>query len=384
MDLDIDYNLVESQKLLLTPRLRQAFEILRMSSQELRKYISEQLEINPVLDISEFEEYFYDDMHLTADAEVESNGDRISHQYTVDDEDLNAADDYATHYSLGRLNLKDYLTIQLNMLNLDKCRKRIGQYIIGNIDEDGYLKISIPEIAAFFNVPSRKVWEVVGRIQCFDPPGVCARSLRECLLIQLRQMGCTDGDVYRIVANFLKELAEDNVLKVIERTGLSYDRVTEIFRFIRSLEPRPGRQFSNCSGLSNNMPDILIRKIRNQYEALVNEEMLPVININRRYRKMLEENEDGVTEKYLQNRINNAHWLIKCIEQRKMILKKIAECLIRHQQVFFERGFDFLVPLRMETAAEELEMDETILRNAISGKFIYCSWGVLEMPVFFT
>lgn len=383
MDLNIDYRLVESQKLLLTPRLRQALEILRMSSQELRKYISEQLEVNPVLDISEFEEYFYDDIHLAIEAGMESDGEGFPSQFTIADEDLNGLDDCITSFLPGKLNLKDYLTLQMHMLKLDKYRKAIGRYIIGNLDEDGYLKVSIPEIAAFFNVPSQKVWEVVGKIQCFDPPGVGARSLRECLLIQLRQMGCTDRDTYRIAGKFLKELAQDNTLKVVERTGLPYDRVVEIFSLIRSLEPRPGRQFGSCSSLNYTIPDIFVKKRSDSYEALVNEDIFPVININKHYRRILEENEGGDTGRYLQNRMNNANWLIKCIEQRKMILKKITDCVIKHQIKYFDRGRNYLIPLNIGTVADELGMYDSILTNAISGKFIHCSWGVMEMTIFF-
>lgn len=386
LDFNFDLNLVQSQKLILTPQVKQALEILRMNGQELIEYIEEQLEINPVLEVddenelTEQEEYALED---EGDDWEEARGSIVG-KGTQDEDSFKEISDFTVDKSSVRLSLKEHLRFQLNTSMLSERMRLIGEYIIDNIDENGYLTIGLTEIASFLNIPVRETAKVLGVLQKFDPPGICARSLKECLLIQLDQMDNVDENVYRVVEYYLDNLAENKITAVAKSTGLSVGKVAEIFEFIKTLEPKPGREFYCDDEVKYIVPDCMVKKIKNKFEVLINEEVLPILNISSYYRKVVNEDINIEARKFIQSRIDSGLWLIKCIEQRKNTIRKIAETIVEKQSDFFEKGKNYIKPLTMKEVARIVGMHESTVSRAVNSKYLQCSWGVFELRYFFT
>ena len=366
MDFNIDFNLVRGQKLLLIPQLKQALEILEMDSRELFNYIECQLEANPALEEA-----------LEA-VPVETAEERIANETA--EEDLESQ---VTEIPGALLSLKEHLLIQLNGLFTDKHENVIGEYLIDNTDDNGYLTVDTREVADFLNMSEVKVLKVLEKLQLLDPPGICARNLKECLLLQLGQLEEVDEEAMLIVEKFLNELASDDAETVACSTGLPVDRVRTIFSKIRSLEPRPGRDFYNHEAESPAFPDIIIRDTHDGLQILNNEEAFPDICISESFTLKASSYDENENDEYVHDKVKRAVWLIKCLEQRENIIFAIAQKLCAFEQEFFKKGRKGLKLLNKSSFAELLQMHETILDKALSGKYLQCRWGMFELESFF-
>jgi RNA polymerase sigma-54 factor len=358
LDFNIDFNLVRSQKLLLIPQLKQALEILEMNSQELFRYMEEQTEANPVLE-----------MILDDKTGCEYNDDC--------QEELQPDDTPAV------VSLKEHLLLQLKALELDRLRNMVGEYLIDNTDENGYLSADICEVASFFNISSARVCRVLKILQKFDPPGICARNLKECLLLQLRQMGDADGKVIYIVDKHLDKLASNDAQAVSDIMGISLEEALVLFDKVKSLEPRPGREFYDKEPPGPLVADVIVRTMDGRLEALVNDEAFPEVEISGDFILPTAEYADAETDTFIRGNLKDAVWLIKCLEQRKDIILKTAQRLVECQQEFFEKGRSYLKPLSTSHFADRMDMHETILLKALAGKYLQCRWGVFELGYFF-
>lgn len=358
MELNIDFDLVRSQKLLLIPQLKQALEILGMNSQELFAYVEEQMETNPVLEI-------------------------VMEERPLNTDDLDEADDDSVVDTAITVSLKEYLQFQLDSLELDRVQKRIGEYLIDNTDENGYLKIQISEVSAFFNVPSARVLEVMGIIHDFDPPGICARNLKECLKIQLSQMENVNNDAVLIVEKYLDLLAENNIKAIASATGINVSNVAEAVKLIRTLEPRPGREFYKEEDIRPVAADVTVRNIGLESYVVLNEEAFPDVKILEDYKTYKIEDISGHGELFLKDKIRNAIWLIKCLEQRKNIILKIAEYILNEQKDFFTKGTSFLKKINKKQLEYDLDIHESVLMEAFKGKHLDCRWGIFDFKYFF-
>jgi len=382
LNLKIKQECIQSKKPVIFPQLKQALDILRMNSSELFGYVEKQLEINPVLDIADYKKPFITGESYDVAVEPEDEHVYETHPKSMDDNSFDATGDYRLEYVASRISLKEYLLLQLYSSGLDRVQMKIGEYLISNVDENGYLTCSLSEAAAYFNVPIANIKNVLLHIQSFDPPGICARNLKECLLIQLKQMNITDKNVYRVVKGFLDDLALKRVSEVARNTNLSKNEIINILRLIKTLEPKPGRNFYNNSCSKYLLPDIFIRKIRNAFEAVLNDEAIPVVNIDKYYRHLSSQETSPETKKFIQRRINNAIWLIKCLEQRKMLLKRLGEYIAAEQKDFFENGHSFKRVVSIKQAACELGIDTELVSIAAEGKYVNCRWGDFEMKYF--
>jgi len=366
LNFNIDFNLVRSQKLLLIPQLKQALEILEMNSQELSHYIENQLEANPSLE--ETSEGGF------AEAADESNSFENAEDYL----DLQMSEE-----PRATMSLKEHLLIQLNGLGIDKNDHRVGEYLIDNTDDNGYLKVDIGEVAVFFNISDSRVLNILNKLQSLDPPGICARNLKECLLLQLKQLEDVDEEALLVVDRYMDELASDDAVSVALSTGISMDKVNAIFCKVKSLEPRPGREFYDNSTESPALADIIIQETKEGFRILYNEEAFPDICLSESYAANASALLDNEVSDYVHDKVKSAVWLIKCLEQREDIIYFVAQELCTFEQDFFKTGPKSLKLIDRHSFAASLDIHESILEKVLVGKYLQCRWGIFEFRSFF-
>ncbi len=377
MDFDFDLRLVQSNKIILTPQLRQAFEILKMNSRELAEYIQDELETNPALEVNPSDIKSREEVLLPMYYEEGSSS-------TISDEDVNEAiEKFSVDRSTSVISLKEHLLLQLHTSDVVCRDMEIGEYLIDNVDRNGYLSVNISEVASFFNIPAKRVERVLEHIQTFDPPGVCARNVKECLIIQLMQTGNKDGDVMEVIENYLEDLADNKIVQIAKSVGISVERVNRIHDIIRSLEPRPGREFYEYEDTKFIVPDVIVKEVGGKFRAIINDEALPIINISSYYKGILQDDISIEAKKFIQSKIESVKWLIKCIEQRKITLFKVTDCIVKYQNEFFKMGKEHMRSLTMKNVAKDINMHESTVSRTVSGKFLQCSWGVFDMKLFF-
>ena len=377
MDFDFDLRLVQSHKIILTPQLRQAFEILKMNSRELAEYIQDELETNPALEVNPSDIKSREEVLLPMYYEEDSSG-------TINDEDVNEViEKFSVDRSTSVVSLKEHLLLQIHTSDVVCRDMEIGEYLIDNVDRNGYLSVDISEVASFFNIPAKRVERVLEHIQTFDPPGVCARNVKECLIIQLKQTGNKDGDVIEVIENYLEDLAENKIVQIAKSVGISVERVNQIHDLIRSLEPRPGREFYEYEDTKFIVPDVIVKEVGGKFSAIINDEALPIINISSYYKGILQDDISIEAKKFIQSKIESVKWLIKCIEQRKITLFKVTDCIVKYQNEFFKMGKEHMRALTMKDIAKDINMHESTVSRTVSGKFLQCSWGVFDMKLFF-
>jgi len=384
LDLNFDLNLVQSQKLLLTPKIKQVLEVLKMSSQELFEYVEEQLETNPVLEIVDNEESFIDEDYSV------SNNNEIWEHNEEENEDTEPKykdkewllEDTSFDNSFIKLTLKDHLLFQLHTSSLEKNQISIGEYIIDNLDDNGYLSIDITEVAAYFNTPVNKVSKVLTLLQAFDPPGICARSLKECILIQLKLINRVDNKIIDLIENHLDALATKKFIEIAKQTEINVKKIEETFELIKTIEPKPGREFSTNNEIKYTIPDVIIKRIKNKCEVIINEDSIPLLNISSYYKRMENDETNYEAKKFIQGKIDSASWLISCIEQRKSTIRKIAEYIVSIQTEFLEKGKNFVKAIPLKAIAQQVNMHESTISRIIGGKYIQCTWGIFEFRYF--
>jgi RNA polymerase sigma-54 factor len=374
LDLNFDFNLVRSQKLLLIPQLKQAIEILEMDSRELFQYIGSQLEINPAL-----EEAGHSAGQMADDGiRAYFSEDDVMHENGVFD-----TNERITGMHGGEFSLKDHLLIRLESVCPDKMSYAIGEYLVDNTDDNGYLQVDTLEVAEHLGVPEEMVMRVLEKLQALDPPGICARNLRECLLLQLSQMEEPDDEAVLVVDKFLDALASDDADSVAKATGMPAEKVKRIFEKVRSLEPRPGREYYVNRMENPVIPDIFIKDNGNSLQVIFNEEAFPDIVISESFISGKSSCGNAGNAGF-REQLNNAAWLIKCLEQRGNIIFNIARKLCDCEEEFFRSGPKAMKILDKSSFASSISIHESILDKAINGKYLQCRWGVFELSDFFS
>lgn len=382
----------QTQKLIMTPELRQAITILQLSALELTNYVQQELLENPVLEIREEGDRGETSLEEGKNSETEEHFDIDWQEYFSDRSDLGFVRQPREEYeerSYENLltqapTLQEHLLFQLHLTSLRGREQVIGEFLIGNLDESGYLQISIAEVAEKFQVTERQVEEVLKVIQTFDPAGVGARTLAECLLIQLRQMGKWSMAAEQVVVYHLEDIGRGRLNRIASHLGMTVKEVQEIADLIRSLNPRPGYQFGE-GGIRYVVPDIVVERVGNEYVVLVNDTAVPRLGINPAYRSLLRSQQlEERTRKFLEGKLNSAAWLIRSIEQRRRTLYRVASCIVEIQREFLDRGIKYLKPLNLKQVAELVGVHESTVSRATANKFIQTPQGVFELKFFFS
>ncbi len=405
MVLELRQALNLSQQLIMTPQLQQAIKLLQLSRLELLETITQEMETNPVL-----EEQVAGDSDGeggAGDERGESEQDTPGlDEVTVEE---NARDDvdwenYLAEYNTGwanspydqrdapsfenmtstKPNLHSHLLWQLNMSNLDAEQREIGLHIIGNLDEDGYLKSPPEELSQATGSSWNKVLETLHIIQKFDPVGVAARDLRECLLIQVRFLNLEGTIVEKMIMNYLKELEDKKYDQIAKGLSISLQDVLTAVSVLKGLEPKPGRSYSDEQTIYIT-PDIYVFKVGDDYEIVQNEDGLPKLRINAYYKDILQ-NRESLSEsarRYIQEKLRSASWLVKSIHQRQRTIYRVTESIVRFQRGFLDKGITELKPLVLRDVAEDIQMHESTVSRVTTNKYVYTPQGAFELKFFF-
>lgn len=388
-------NVEQVQKLIMTPELRQAITILQLSALELVDYIEQEVLENPLLEVKEEEV----EAGEAAGEKVEDGAEPESfdidwQEYFSDRSDLGyikqPREEYSEYsyenYLTRSPSLQEHLMLQLDMVELSSIDRRIGQFLIGCIDETGYLQIQLEEVAAHFEIAVDQVESVLKIVQGFEPAGIAARDLGECLRIQLQQINKLTPLVEKVIDHHLEDLAKGRVSHISGQLGLSPREVQEIADLIRSLNPKPGNQFGSLNDIRYIIPDVIVERVNDEYVVLVNDTAVPRLGLNNTYHSLLINHEihDPDARKYLESRLNSAAWLIRSIEQRRLTLYKVASCIVKIQNEFLERGVKYLKPMNLRQVAEIVGVHESTVSRATANKYIQTPQGVFELKFFFT
>lgn len=387
MKMGFNLSLEQTQKLIMTQELQQAIKILQLSSLELKEYIRQQLETNPLIEEKEedMEPFSGDDGEDMISKLIKnlSYGDYNSGEYSYSGDSEN--DFSFENYVPSHTTLKDHLLFQLHITVLPDRQREIGEYIIESLNGNGYLTTDIREIAEAFNTDDAEIEKVLSVIQTFDPAGVACRDLRECLLLQLDARGIEDPLVREIIENHLASLGDKKFNQIARDLNISTAEVQRVCDIIKTLEPKPGRAFQNSGDVKYITPDVVVRQISDEFVVLVNDSAAPRLMINSYYRNILSSCQDqpGIS-RYISGKLEAALWLIKSIEQRRMTLYKVVNAIVEYQREFFRIGVKGLKPLTLKDIASKIGVHESTVSRATSGKYVQTPRGIFELKFFFS
>ena len=383
-----------TQRLVLTPTLQQAIRLLQYSRQELVQYIRQELDENPTLEEVRPEPLSPADAPPEASAgpddgaapaENDEGWARYLESWDEGYEGRSGGEEgpeFETSVSVAA-SLAEHLEQQLNVAVATEQERRIGYEIIGNIDDDGYLQAGVEEIAAQAGATAAEVEPVLRLVQGFDPSGVGARDVAECLAIQLEQRGLGGGLADRIVRHHLADLEARRLRRIAAVQKVSPEAVAAAVRSIAELEPHPGRIFSGQTAPSVT-PDIEIVKEGEDYEVRFIDEGLPQLRINGYYRRLWRSGGLATADReFIEKKVNAARWLIKSILQRQDTILKVTRSIVCYQREFLDRGIDHLRPLVLRAVAEDIGMHESTVSRVTSNKYAQTPQGLFELKYFF-
>jgi RNA polymerase sigma-54 factor len=401
MALQLKQSLTLAQQLIMTPQLQQAIKLLQLSKLELLETIHTELETNPVLEEHSSDEGLGEKTLEYGDQAVAPSQDTSLKEDGRDSMDW---DTYLSEYNTGwadspyepkdtpsfesvtssKTNLSSHLTWQLHLSHISDAQKEIGVTIIGNLGEDGYLKVSAEEVAQTTGHPLDQVLEALYVIQNFDPVGVAARDTRECLLIQARFQNLGGTVVEKIILDHMDKLENKRYDLIAKNLSITLNDVLAAVAVITSFEPKPGRQYSDEETIYIS-PDIYVVKLGDDYEVVLNEDGLPKLRINAYYRDILSRKDpmENGTRQYIHDKLKSAAWLIKSIHQRQRTIYKVTSSIVRFQRDFLDNGIAHLKPLVLRDVAEDIQMHESTISRVTTNKYVDTPQGLFELKFFF-
>ncbi|CBE68250.1 RNA polymerase sigma-54 factor [Candidatus Methylomirabilis oxygeniifera] len=400
MAFEAKLSLRQMQKMVMTPMLQQAIHLLQLSRMELLQAVRQEVEQNPVLEelIEGVEEPDEASALKTVAEEptTERNGEGDTAEIDWDSYLQDASDYRPTiqYESIERFDsenlltrsnsLQDHLLFQLHLTVRDDELLKLGSLIIGELDDNGYLRSSLDELAPLVSAPLESMESALQLIQSFDPAGVGARDLRECLLIQLRIGPKEHALAESIVNSYLPDLERHRFAKIAAALGASLREVQEAMTLIASLEPKPGKNYSSEEP-QYITPDVYILKIDGRLLVALNEDGLPRLRVSRYYRQILSKQALASREAkgYVEEKMRSALWFIRSIEQRKRTLIKVAESLVKYQREFFEYGLSHLKPLTLREVADDISMHESTISRVTTNKYVQTPQGLFGLKYFF-
>jgi RNA polymerase sigma-54 factor len=404
MALELRQQLKLTQQLIMTPQLQMAIKLLQLSRQELVDTIRQELEENPALE--EVQETLAEEQ--ATDQKDKDKKDETSVKEVAIEEKINDDIDWSNYLdeysSPGRINfeseskdtpryeafiaskesLSEHLLWQFLMTSPSKKETNIGSLIIGNLNRDGYLEISVEEIARMSDSDTKKVEKVLSLLQTFDPVGICARNLKECLLLQTKHLKIDDTLVTNIITDHLGNLEKRNYKAICKALKTSIENVIAAVNIIQKLEPKPGREFSD-ENPQYITPDIYVHKLENDFVVMLNDDGMPKLRVSSFYKKSISHGNKitGEVEDYIQDKLRSAAWLIKSIHQRQKTIYRVMESILKFQRDFFEKGISNLKPMVLRDVAQDIDMHESTISRVTTNKYAYTPQGIFELKYFF-
>ena len=411
MALEQKLQLKLSQKLIMTPSLQQAIKLLQLSKLELQEVLNQELLENPLLEETA-EEVKQEETEAETQAENEAETpekkpeeaapaekekdsfDEIDYdayfqdyiEYGYNPRMTEEHDEFPIENTLTRPpDLADHLTWQVSMSDAAPRIKEIAAFLIGNIDEDGYLRASNEEVAEAGPYEPPEVEQAIHLVQSFDPIGVCARDLRECLLLQLDYLDIDEPMVEKVIRDHWDMFMNRHFVQLAKALGIELKQLEALVEIIKHLDPKPGRKYSTERAIYVE-PDVYVQKVGDEYVIILNEDGMPKLRINGSYRQMLnhmDSKQESETVNYIKDKIRSAVWLIKSLDQRQRTIYKVAESIVKHQREFLEKGIDFLRPLVLRDVADDIQMHESTVSRVVSNKYMHTPRGLFLMKYFF-
>jgi len=394
------------QKLVLTPQLQQAIKLLQMPQLELSMTLNNEMIENPFLEET-VELVDQDERNTSSESETmpapqedaETPLDRLL-GFSVDgyfdarsydgrdlgyfNPDTNTPQTFDQFVS-NSSDIYDHLNWQLRLSNASDELKNAAESVIGNLDEKGYLKSSAEEIASYADVPISAAREAIELVQKFDPPGVGARDLRECLLLQLDELDLKGTLVEKIISQNLHELEKRQYKQISHQYNVPMEEVLRAVKIIEGLDPKPGSGFSGSDTIYIK-PDVYVIKDADDFRIVLNDENIPNLRINNYYRKILSQKSllDKNEKEYLTERLRSAVWLLKSLDHRNKTLYRVTESLVKFQFEFFDKNVSYLKPLNLKDVAQDLGLHESTISRATSNKYLSCAHGLFSFRFFFS
>ncbi|NMB35244.1 MAG: RNA polymerase factor sigma-54 [Firmicutes bacterium] len=394
MALNFELKIEQAQKVVMTLELQQAINLLQYSTLELSNYIQEEVIQNPLLEIREKELENEDEGEDAAEKTDSGEDDSLDWEEYFQDLDypyrrekpLYDRDvEYPTleSYASEEVGLQEHLEFQLKMSPVKGRSFLIAEYLVGNINPSGYLQGAVAEHARFLGVAEEEVLEMLSLVQGFDPPGIGARTLEECLLLQLPERENVPSTVEPLIKGYLAEIAEGKYREIAGKLGISMKKLQDALDFIRTLDPKPGSHFGGAADVRYVYPDIVVQKVEGEYVIIINDNV-PQLYINPYYRSLLRQGKEEQISGFLKKRLESALWLIKSIEQRRLTLYRVTEQIIKIQESFLEEGIYNLKPLTLKDIAQKLDIHESTVSRATTGKYVQTPRGLYPLKFFFS
>ncbi|MGZ3697673.1 MAG: RNA polymerase factor sigma-54 [Bdellovibrionota bacterium] len=420
MALEIKQSLRLSQQLVMTPQLQQAIKLLQLNRMELQEVVTQEMMENPILEEltetpdgentpspeaspdeanPEAEQARDEEAFIKPKAQEEqlvTGKDDFNWESYV--EEFNSSSSSAP--SMREINdelpsfenvltkttsLEDHLTWQLSMTALAPQERKLGELIVGNLSDDGYLNASLEDLARESSMELEDAEEVLKIVQNFDPLGVASRNLQECLAIQARFMVPRQPLVETLIEKHLGDLERKNYQAISKALGTPLDKVIEATKLILEFEPKPGRSF-HTSDTQYITPDIYVYKVADEFVIVLNEDGMPKLRISPYYKNILasaQKDQNKVTKEYVQEKLRSAVWLIRSIHNRQKTIYKVTEAIVRRQREFFEKGVQFLKPMILKDVANDIGMHESTISRVTTNKFVHTPVGIFELKYFF-
>ncbi len=418
-----------TQSLVLAPQLQQSLALLQAPTLELKALVEQELQQNPVLEEISAPEVEASEKVTGDDGETESTADPAEPPEDVQfdsatekpAESAEAADNFQAEFErmvqldqewrdrfsptntpirataedeerrqfmfdslTAETSLAEHLIEQVRDTNLNEEQRVIAELLIGNIDDYGQLKATLDELAAATNLPADKISDVLNVIQSFDPPGVGARDLRECLMLQLERSGQQETLEYLIIRDFMDALGKRRIPDIARGTGRSIEEVQLALARIGQLEPRPGRIFLNAVE-QYVAPEVFVTRVGDDFAVTTNDDQIPHLRISNVYKDLMSQGGDNAeVREYIREKIRTGKFFIKSLQQRQQTIANIGKEIVKRQREFMDKGVAHLKPMTMAQVAEVVGVHETTVSRAVSGKFIETPQGVFEMKFFFT
>ncbi|MDD6796327.1 MAG: RNA polymerase factor sigma-54 [Clostridiaceae bacterium] len=381
MEINLRQKLSQQQKMVLTQKMQQSIKILQMPINELRDYIYKEFEENPVLDLKKD---FIEKKENNNENLKEYDYKEIVKYFEFDNYGSQSYENYEDavspfNFISEKKSLKIFLHEQISESSNDEIIGEIAHYLVENLDHRGYLEIDIEEISKELNIDIVTVEKALGFFQNLEPCGIGARDIKECICIQLRHLNIDNDILFDIVENYLEDIAENRYKNIAKNYKISEKEVQKYSDIIKKLEPKPSRGFFTGEDVKFIMPDAEIKEFNGEFYIIMNDRLLPKLTINNMYKTIIANNDKNNVTRYVQDKIDNALFLIKSIEQRKKTLRKVLEKIIIKQKPFLKHGTSYIKPMTLKEISEEIGMHESTVSRAIKNKYVLTSFGTIKI-----